>query len=381
MSHCPDTRNRHPRLLTRCAVAVAAATGLALSSLSAASAGMPADPGSRPAAGVNAGGTASTTPPLPMAGVQYRGNWGYTQAKRIKLLNKLQAAGVEWLRIGIPWASVQPRKPTSSDSGFSQGAVRRVDQIIGEAHARGFQVSVTLNSTPRWANGGRGRDVLPTRAGDYARAARWMAQRYRGKVQSWEVYNEPNLDKKLKTTPKEYVRLLCASYPAIRKGAPGATVVMGGTAGNDWKWVQRAYAAGAKGCFDVLATHPYQGEARPPSFSAPNDKRWWFQNVSLVREVMLRHGDGGSPIWFTEIGWSTHPGVVRKPGVTLQQQADYVVQLFRFTAKRYPYVDRISWYQARNEPHGDAHRRNYGLYYQNMEPKPAVSRLRQLLSS
>jgi hypothetical protein len=206
-----------------------------------------------------------------------------------------------------------------------------------------------------------------------------MASRYRGKVQSWQIYNEPNLDKKLNTTPVAYTRLLCATYPALHRSVDDITVVSGGTAGNDWEWVKQAYAAGAKGCFDVLATHPYQAESRPPSYPAPDNNRWWFQNIELVRDVMLRYNDAATPVWFTEIGWSTHAGIVRKPGVTLQQQADYLEEVVKFTNSHYPYVQRLSWYMARNETHSDAHHNNFGLYYLNLDPKPAALRLRRIL--
>ncbi|MDN5894934.1 MAG: cellulase family glycosylhydrolase [Nocardioides sp.] len=311
--------------------------------------------------------------------MQYRGNWGYSQAERTELLAKLSTHGVEWLRIGVRWASIQPDEPTASDLGRDPSALSRVDRIIREAHARGFLVSVTFNSTPDWANGGRGPTALPSDPSDYARAVAWMAERYRGQVQSWEIYNEPNNERMLRATPATYVPVLCAAYRAIHRVVPDLEVVTGGTSGNDWEWVEGMYEAGAKGCFDVLATHPYQAKAKPPSHPAPNDRQWWFQNISLVREVMLDHHDAGTPVWFTEVGWSTHPGVVRKPGVTLEQQADYIEELFRFTAEHYPYVERINWYQARDEPFGDVHRQNFGLFFQDLEPKPSARRLRNLI--
>lgn len=364
------------RLVTRWSIT--SAMVVLLIGLAAASAWVSASPSGRPA-GPPPQGT-SDSAALPAAGVQYRGNWGYSAAERSELLDKLVNVGVEWVRIGVRWASVQPDAPTPADSGYNERALARVDRVIDEAHARGIDVSVTFNSTPDWANGGRGPEVLPADPADYAEAVARMADRYQGKVQSWEIYNEPNNENRMQTTPQAYVGVLCAAYPAIHQAAADVEVVTGGTSGNDWQWVRDLYAAGAKGCFDVLATHPYQARAKPPSYPAPNDKRWWYQNITLVRDVMLAHDDGATPVWFTEIGWSTHKGVVRKPGVTLEQQADYVVELFRFTASRYPYVERISWYQARDEVWGDLHYRNFGLFQRNLEPKPAAVRLQRLLN-
>ena len=56
----------------------------------------------------------------------------------------------------------------------------------------GFHLLVTFWRTPGWANGGAGETTLPTHPGDYANAIKWAAARYAGKVDAWEVWNEPN---------------------------------------------------------------------------------------------------------------------------------------------------------------------------------------------
>ena len=332
----------------------------------------------------------ATTPeprgPLPFTGATFHGTWGdYTDPERAELLDKLSASGVQWVRVGVPWAMLQPRKPTATNPGYSMNwGVPRVDSVIDMAHARGLEVSVTLNGTPNWANGGQGPEVLPTDPADYARVARWAASRYHGKVQSWEVYNEPNLDKYLVATPAAYTKVLCASYPAFHEGSAGTKVIFGGTAGNDWKWIRDAYQAKAKGCFDVMATHPYQGESRPPTYPAPDDRRWWTHNIRLVRDVMTSYGDGSKPVWFTEFGWSTKENTEGTPpselGVTHQEQAEYLVDFLNITADRYPYVQRANWYTSRDERTGDLKSDNFGLFTLGLEPKPSALALRNLLS-
>ncbi len=55
-------------------------------------------------------------------------------------------------------------------------------------------------------------------------------------------------------------------------------------------------------------------------------------------------------------------------------------RLLYWTADRYPYVKRISWYQARNETNSDLHHNNIGLYYLNLDPKPSAIRLKSILT-
>ena len=125
-----------------------------------------------------------------------------------------------------------------------------------------------------------------------------------------------------------------AAYPAIKSAEPSATVVLGGLTGNDYEFLSQLYADGAKGSFDAVAVHtdticdvesPY--EILRNGQTDPRINRWSFLGYRTVHEVMLAHGDG-SPIWMTELGWSTDTSVCnsgawagQKPaGVSPQQQ-------------------------------------------------------------
>jgi polysaccharide biosynthesis protein PslG len=336
--------------------------------------------------GSNAAAGSTATPQggdAPMVGAQYFGVWGgRTDAERRILLDKLVRHGVRWVRVGIPWGMVQPRRPVEGDPGWNTvWGLPRVDAVMRMAHDRGLKISATLSRTPAWANGGKGPEYLPTRLEDYAHVAQFLAHRYRNEVTSWEVWNEPNHDGFLRSAgPDDYSQLLCRSYPAFKDGAPGARVVFGGTAGNDWEFIDAAYRAGAKDCFDVLAVHPYNGPYSP-QMAAPNDKRWWFQNVPLVRKVMIRHDDAATPLWFTEVGWSTHPNPPDTPdymrGVTRREQARYLVDMLRITRDRYPYVTRVSWFSSKDERTGDIENDNFGLFTLDLRAKPSARALKR----
>jgi hypothetical protein len=319
----------------------------------------------------------------PLVGTEFHGTWDvFRRGEKAELLSKLKRNGVRWVRIGIPWAMVQPRKPTASDPGWNTSwGLPRIDHAISMAHRRGLKVTGVIARTPSWANGGRGPTVLPTSTRTFARVVRFLAHRYRGKVDSWEIWNEENNDNFLQgATVGEYTRLLCAAYPAVHRGNPHAKVVYGGTSGNDWRWIKRSYHAGAKPCFDVMATHPYNGPY-PPSYQPPNNKPPWFNNIKLVRRVMVGHRDAGKHVWFTEVGWSSHRNSPGMPswmqGVSRKQQAAYLVQMLKITAARYPYVTRVSWYSSRNESTSNVENNHFGLFTIRLHPKPVVAALRK----
>lgn len=323
--------------------------------------------------------TAVATSGRPEFGSQFHAMWGYdSDAERIAALDKLAAAGVEWVRIEFSWASLQEQ----SRNSFTQWYVDRADRMVDAARARGFQVLVELVGTPGWANGGAGGNVPPKDPNDYGRAARFVAEHFRGRVQAWEMWNEPNVSHFFTGTASDYVALVRAAYPMFKAGDPNATVVLAGSAYNDVSWIKQVYAAGAKGYFDVLAVHPYMSKSNLAP-ETDNGTIWTISAVEDIRAVMELNGDGGKDIWFTEFGWSAHANTGSelnwKLGVTEQQQADFLVRSIDYVQANYPYVTKMFWYNERDTSVGDVHEDNFGLMTRNFKAKPAYTALKERL--
>lgn len=359
-------RRRTRRQLT----AVAAAVALALAGGAAAGAC-----GSRPGRPTPPATTAPGTPSTRPVDAMFHGLWtSYTDAQRVRVLDQLRAAGVTSVRIDLSWVMLQPNGP----GRYDRWGTSFVDRVIAMANERGIKPLMMLWLTPGWANGNTGERAAPYRPADYARVARWAAERWRGKVVGWEVWNEPNSRAFLAgADPAGYVRLLRAAYPAIKAGDPAAAVVLGGVEYNDVGWLTRAYDAGAQGYFDVLATHPYQGVADLPP-DARDDTKWTLTHVSEVRRLMVERGDAAKPVWFTEFGWSTHGvrnGANWTRGVDEPRQAAYLAATARLVAAQMPYVQRIYWYSDRDTRGGNPQYANYGLFRLDLSPKPALAAL------
>jgi hypothetical protein len=279
---------------------------------------------------------------------------------------------VNWVRIDLSWARFQ----APGAGQFNDAYVHHVDQLVDIARARGLNVLAILWSTPSWANASSGTNSPPADPADYANAARWAASHFRGRIAAWEVWNEPNLSTFWTGTPAQYVRLLQAAYPAFKAGDPDATVVFGGLSLNDDAWLAQAYAAGAHGFFDVMATHPYQG-ARDAAPEYPDDgHKYWLTHVTAIRQLMVQNGDAGKNIWFTEFGWSAYSG-----GVGLEQQGDYFVRAIKFVRQNYPYVTHMFWYDDRNTASGNAWEDNLGLLNRDLSEKPAYAALKTFMTT
>ena len=325
--------------------------------------------------------TSRTSPARPNIGVQFHCTWSnYSDARRRAVVTKLAAAGVKTVRIDIGWRSLEPTRPRR----VSAWHVRLADRCVDLARAAGMEVLVTLLWTPAWATGGDSA-TPPSRAADFARFARWTARHFRGRVSAYEVWNEPDDARFWKGGVAQYVRLLRAAYPAIKAGDSNAQVVFAGTVHNNTRWISAAYRAGAKGAFDVMATHPYQGVGDEPPEVVGDAGSWWLlTHVAAVHELMVRHGDGRKPIWFTEFGWSVHDNEAEtapwKRGVTAETQAAYLVRAIALMRARFPYVARAFWYKDAAAAGEDAHQAGYGLLRADLSPRPAYTALKTVLT-
>src|SRR5438046_7897375 len=79
----------------------------------------------------------------------------------------------------------------------------------------------------------------------------------------------------------------------------------GGTI-EDTDFLNGMYAAGAKGYMDALGVHNYGGNTSPDR--DPGDCGICFRRAELYRQLMVKNGDGGTPIWATEFGWLMDSG-------------------------------------------------------------------------
>ncbi len=89
----------------------------------------------------------------------------------------------------------------------------------------------------------------------------WMVNHFRGRVEYYEIWNEPNIDYWNPTpNPEEYGRLFKASAPVIHRTDPKAKVVFGGLAGAETEFAKGALdACDCASDIDVFAYHNYPG--------------------------------------------------------------------------------------------------------------------------
>jgi hypothetical protein len=108
---------------------------------------------------------------------------------------------------------------------------------------------------------------------------------------------------------------------------------------DDLTYLRAFYAAGAKGSFDALGTHPYGGD-QPPESTTCNGT--CFRRPEQQRLIMEEFGDA-TPMWATEVGWLHESSYdlgqhFNGQKVTAQQQADYLVRAFQFAEANWSWM-------------------------------------------
>lgn len=259
---------------------------------------------------------------------------------RDALLDRISALGVKGIRVDVPWPDLQPTPPPTSGPVLDPAATAVGDGIVDAARERGLTVMGVLDYTPGWAASGPPRDgspptmVPPRDPAEYARFAAAAASHFAGRVESWEIGNEPNLDSfSHPPDPHGYARLVAAAAPEIRKADPAATVVAGALSVAYDRWDNRSPTSfvdaleesGALESVHAVSIHPYSY----PHIPDPDRRAWTGEDPhedvwSTLPAISRRLGALTPPreLWVTEFGSPT--GTVRTAGgrvVTIDESA------------------------------------------------------------
>lgn len=240
----------------------------------------------------------------------------------VTLTDQVVSLGVSWVKQQILWKDFEPVK---GEIDFNT-----IDNIVNTLNEQGLNILLTVSAAPSWARSSTDENGPPDNFADYATFVGALAARYAGKVQAYEIWNEPNLRREWNSSvhainPASYIELLRAGYSAVKAADPSAVVVSGGLAPtgfndgvnaiSDRVFLDSLYASGLADVSDAIGAHPL-GWANPPDAlccEAPvgvlthyQDPSFYFLGtLNLYRGIMVDHGDGGTAIWATKFGWGT----------------------------------------------------------------------------
>lgn len=317
-------------------------------------------------------------------------------------LDMLHDAGFGWIRQAFPWEDIEIHGQDDFKDRRTEphkSAWLKYDRIVALAQEYDIQILARLDNPPAWSRA-EGDDIgtlaPPDDFEDFGDFAAVVAERYCGRVNYYQMWNEPNIYPEWgeqDVNPEAYTELLAVAYRRIKAACPEATVVSAALAQNiepggrnmsDLRFLERMYAAGASDYFDVLGAQAFGLWTGPTDRRASRD-RTNFSRIELTRDIMVRHGDANKPIWITEMGWAAVPEDISTVfgRVTREQQARYLVDAYRRASNEWPFVGPLfAWFLRR--PNWSEQTQDwfyFGLVSPDWETTPAFDALAKLASS
>lgn len=220
-------------------------------------------------------------------------------------------------------------------------------------------------NTPGWAReDGKPSHLppVPSAIPDWKRFCTALAQRYKGFVNHYEIWNEQNgfgWEVPPYNQFDKYLPILEAAYDGLKEGNPECVVSLGGlddAAGHSPIFTKGCYDLrfrdyGGKKMWDAFADHPY------------GDAESMMAKLRAIKGIAAGYGDGNLEIWLTEYGF--HAG-----DMTLQEQADALTKYMTaiITDPELRYVTETNYLCVADF---EQRVRGFGLCDVNLRPRPA----------
>jgi hypothetical protein len=281
------------------------------------------------------------------------------------------------------WTFDEGRGLQAEDHSGNQNPARakpwRYDGIFAKTQAQGISTYCILMGTPKWmaASSTEGVErpylLMPRLDAWSAAVEKLVARQKQAGIRTWEIWNEPNITAFWATepNPEDYAKLLSASYKAIKRVDPQATVLgcsLAGPNGPLWRkpfeFVEAVLKCGGGQAMDAISIHPYR-QPRAPEESG------YVEDLQAISDLTAKYGRR-LPMWITEVGWPTDPS-----GSSESRSAQLLVRSHALALAHG--VQNIAWYDYRDDgldPTYNEH--HFGILYNDLTPKPSYFAYRTL---
>lgn len=299
----------------------------------------------------------------------------------------IRDAGFGWIRQEFPWEDIEVDGRgqftdtrvdyDGDDSPDTISSWDKYDVIVDLAQEHDLDMIVRLSNPPAWSRADNpetlgGALAPPDDYQDFVNYAVAVAERYQGRINYYQVWNEPNIYPEWGdnfANPADYTRLLCMTYDALKAVDPNIVVISGTIAPtdsldgyfgyHDLVFLQNMYDNGAGECFDVLAAQGYGLN------SGPTDRRQRVTHLSYARhvqyrDIMVNNGDAHKPIWLSEVAWSpmlepclqtgecvstdSINGAFNFGAVTNEQAGRYLVEAYERAQSEWAWIGHITYW-------------------------------------
>ncbi len=296
-----------------------------------------------------------------------------------KQMTQLNALGLEWVRIAMHWALLEPRQGEFNLNAFDAAAkamqahkLRPVGFLAGSAPF--------ASSAPQ---GAPFSDQYPPKDNQlYSNSLLRFAERYPS-FEAWQIWNEPNIYPYWRPSEdaEAYGKLLFTSADALRAKYPEKTIVAAGMAyfsqmpyHDNALMLQSLLQQGVAQKNLVIAYHPYTEKPEGDDAQA----RDLLLRVQFINNAL--RANKIDSIWATEWGWSSYDGPKEMQAIIGQDgQADFTLR--RLALMSALDFDRIFLFTLSDLDNRAGPRdQHYGLLDLEANPKPVYLALKNFLA-
>ena len=289
-----------------------------------------------------------------------------------------QQAGVRYLRCAFSWNAIE-KAPGRYDWQFW-------DMLVDTADQYGIQLMPYVAYTPEWSAAKKEEfwKQPPGQSSDYVRFMGATAARYKGRIRSWEIWNEPDLSEYWQGTVSQFADLVQRTAVSIREADPQAVVILGGVSRAHDPFLRELITTyHVDRSVDVVAMHGYPGSWLPETTETVYGD--WVHEVRR----MLDQSGSGADLWVNEMGYPDWRYTLGKASVygppvlyRYEHTASYMaVELFKseMLALASGQVSMTGWYRLDDfcgaSFSGDAVNYHLGLFDCAGKAKPAFRAL------
>jgi len=193
------------------------------------------------------------------------------------------------------WAELEPNR--------GEWRFEKLDRLASMAEQHHVNLLLCFGRTPDWAAAqtamglpaGKPEAAPPANMEDWKTFVRAVVTRYKGRIEAYEIWNEPNLSQyytgdiaTMVTMTREAAKIIHSIDPAAKVVSPSATTQDG------LAWLGAFLDAGGAQYVDVIGYHFYV---------TPDSPEKIVPLAGHVMEEISRHG-AKMPVWDTETGWA-----------------------------------------------------------------------------
>ncbi len=307
---------------------------------------------------------------------QYKDEQALRQA-----LEKARDAGLSVVRQELPWAEIEP-----NPGQFDWERWDTIVRICSEYHLR---VIVVLDTSPAWARSeweSANRWAPPANYSDFAQFAATVAARYGAIIEAYQIWDEPNISPHWgngEIDPQGYVELLKLASGAIRSADPQALIIAGGMAPtneqsgknlSDIQFLREISRRGAGEYYDILGIRALGFWSGPDDRQVSQDTLN-FSRAILLREELVRRGQGDKPIWALDAGWCALPtawqGALSPSGNDTEAlQAERLAQALNRIDHEWPWLGLVCLQQL--QPNADSSDPIWGYSLLTVNGQPRI---------